>query len=184
LEVKSLNPLFKKIINNKKIVFIFAIFGISLIILPNIFVKNEKKNELSIESSQNFVKNVQNDLEKMISEIEGAGKTMVLVTLETSEELVYAIEKKQKNETIKDASIDGTSTLKKEIDDSEKRYITTKDSNGNEKPLILRKIEPKIRGAVISCKGAKNKNVRENVIKTVTTALNISSDKVYVTQIC
>ena len=89
--------------------------------------------------------------------------------------------KKENSQVITDEN-SYNQNLKRKTDDIEKKYITTKDSNGNETPVIIKKIEPKIRGAVISCQGAKNPEVRENIIKMVSVALDINSSKICVTK--
>ena len=184
--IKNLEVNKKKIetiLKNKNIILVCLILGIFLMVFPKFSNNQSSKSQVQKNNSQDFVEKIQNDLSKMISNVEGAGKSKVLITIEEGEETVYATEKKQNSQTITDEkSYDSDQNLRKRIDDFEKKYITTKDSNGNENPLVVKKIEPKIRGAVISCQGAKNKIVRENIIKLVSVALDISPKKICVTK--
>ena len=177
-EVQKFN--FKKIYNNKKIIYILFIAGFILLIFPNFF-KYKKNKIIENSNNQKFIEKIQRDLEDMVSNIEGAGKSKVLITLEEGEETVYLAEKKENSQTVTDEN-SYNQNLKRKTDDIEKKYITTKDSNGNENPVIIKKLEPKIRGAVISCQGAKNKEVRENIIKIVSVALDINPSKICVTK--
>lgn len=148
--------------------------------MPNFF-QNKKKVKVENSGNQEFVRKIQYELANMVSSIEGAGKARVLITLEEGEETVYLAEKKENFQTITDEN-SYSQALRRKTDDVEKKYITTKDSNGNESPVIIKKLEPKVRGAVISCQGAKNKEVRENIIKMVSVALDINSNKICVTK--
>lgn len=178
LEVQKFN--FKKVYNNKKIIYILFIAGFILLIFPNFF-KYKKNKIIEDSNNQKFIEKIQQDLEDMVSNIEGAGKSKVLITLEEGEETIYLAEKKENSQTVTDEN-SYSQNLKRKTDDIEKKYITTKDSNGNENPVIIKKLEPKIRGAVISCQGAKNKEVRKSIIKIVSVALDINSSKIYVTK--
>ena len=180
MEVQKFN--FKKIYNNKKIIYILFITGFILLIFPNFF-KYKKNKIIENSNNQKFIEKIQRDIADMISNIEGAGKSKVLITLEEGEETIYLAEKKENSQTVTDEnSYNQNLNLKRKTDDIEKKYITTRDSNGNENPVIIKKLEPKIRGAVISCQGAKNKEVRENIIKIVSVALDINSSKICVAE--
>ena len=178
LEVQKFN--LKKIYKSQKNIFILFIIGFILLIAPSFF-KHKKSKIIKNNINQEFVEKIQNDIAEMISNIEGAGKSKVLITLEEGEEIIYLAEKKENSQVITDEN-SYNQNLKRKTDDIEKKYITTKDSNGNETPVIIKKIEPKIRGAVISCQGAKNQEVRENIIKMVSVALDINSSKICVTK--
>ena len=178
LEVQKFN--FKKIYKNQKIIVILFIIGVILLIVPSFF-KHKKNKIIETSGNQEFVEKIQNDIADMVSNIEGAGKSKVLITLDEGEEIIYLAEKKENSQVITDEN-SYNQNLKRKTDDIEKKYITTKDSNGNETPVIIKKIEPKIRGAVISCQGAKNPEVRENIIKMVSVALDINSSKICVTK--
>ena len=176
---KKMDVTLKKICNDKKSIIYLITLGVIFMIIPGIFKSKNKKID-QISNNQNFVNKIQNDLSNMISSVAGAGKSKVLITLEEGEETIYATENKQNTQTVTDEGSYNNQLLKRKIDDNEKKYITTKDSNGNETPLIVKKIEPKIRGAVVLCQGASNKEVRENIIKLISTALDISINKICV----
>ena len=173
----------KKFYKNKKNILMVLTLGIILILGANI-IKKPKTNNKKIDttSTQEFIDKIQNDLSNIISSIDGAGKSKVLVTIDEGEEFIYATEKRQNTQTITDGGSYNNQLSKRQIDDSEKKYIITKDSNGNEKPTIVKKIEPKIRGAVISCQGANSKEVRESIIKLVSVALDITPNKICITK--
>lgn len=174
---KKMDVILKEICNDKKIIIYLILLGLIFMMIPGIFKSKSKKID-QISSNQEFINKIQNDLSNMVSNVAGAGKSKVLITLEEGEETIYATENKQNTQTVTDEGSYNNQLLKRKIDDNEKKYITTRDSSGNENPLIVKKIEPKIRGAVVLCQGANNKDVRENIIKLVSIALDISINKI------
>ena len=174
--LKKLN--ITKKIDTPKLTILILMSGLILMIFPNAYKKKEFKPTKNERTE--FIKKIENDLSQMISNVEGAGKSSVLVTLDEGEEIVYATENKKNDQEL---SEDGSGNLKRKINDSEKKYITVRDSNGNETPLIVKKIEPKVRGAIIACSGYDKPKVKENIIKIVSVALDISSNKIHVTKL-
>lgn len=163
-----------------KIIIIIGMTGILLIVSPNIFnqdKKNIKNNNVCEEKRVQLEQN----LEKIISNIHGAGKAKILITFENSPEIIYATEEKINKLASEDKS-NGEITRKKETDDCEKKFMTIKDSNGSEKAVILTEIEPKIKGVIIICPGGDDVLVKKRIVDAVTTVLNINSTHVCVTK--
>lgn len=170
--------------NLSKSVFIIGLVGIFLICLPNFTLGTTRKTEAHFDShsiSEQKRKKLEENLENIISEIQGAGKSKVLVTLENSAETVYATEERKNKEASEDKS-SGEITRKKESDDSEKKFITIKDSEGTEHALAVTEIEPKVKGVVIICPGGDDIVVKKRIVDATTTALNINSTRVCVTK--
>ncbi len=85
---------FKKLFSNdrlRKIVIIAGVVGIALIFLSSYidFGFASKKGEDEEFSVKTYSTQIEGDLQSVISEIEGAGKTKVLLTMENSVEYVY-----------------------------------------------------------------------------------------------
>ena len=155
-----------------------------LICLPNFSLGKTKKAEIKSDTqsiSEQRRKKLEENLENIISEIQGAGKSKVLVTLENGAETVYATEERKNKEASEDKS-SGEITRKKESDDCEKKFITIKDSEGTEHALAVTEIEPKVKGVVIICPGGDDIVVKKRIVDATTTALNINSTRVCVTK--
>ncbi len=84
----------KKLFDNDKIrriIIIAGVAGMLLIFLSN-YIDFDKSNGISEEeefSVTTYSTEIQNDLQTVISQIEGAGETRVLLTMENSVEYVY-----------------------------------------------------------------------------------------------
>ena len=115
---------------------------------------------------------------QMVSAITGESEPQVTVTLRTMGETVYATEDKQSEKSAEEYS--GESLNRTQTDgDTQKTYILVKAADGSQKPLIVRKTEPEIRGVVVVSRGGSDPKMREKIVEAVKTALDLSS-----TQVC
>ena len=185
-EVTTFKEYLSKFTSNdkfRKIIIIFGLVGIILIFISSFF-KGEEKSTMTIEtkaSPQQYSDKLEQSLESIVSSIKGAGKSKVLVTLENTAETVYATEEKKNKEASEDKS-NGETTRKKESDDCERKYITIKDSDGSERALAVTELQPKIKGVIVVCSGGDDPLVQQRIISAITTALNITSNRVCVTK--
>ena len=115
---------------------------------------------------------------QMVSAITGESEPQVTVTLRTMGETVYATEDKQSEKSAEEYS--GESLNRTQTDgDTQKTYILVKAADGSQKPLIVTKTEPEIRGVVVVSRGGSDPKMREKIVEAVKTALDLSS-----TQVC
>lgn len=167
----------------KKAIIVAGLIGIALIFLSGLLKGcNEEKSTVEIDNAADkYAQQLERSLTGIVSNIQGSGKTKVLVTIENSKEIVYATEEKKNTQATEDKS-DGQTTKKKESDDVEKKYITVKGSDGTEKALAITEIQPAIKGVVVICEGGEDSVVAQRIINAVTTALHITSGRVFVTK--
>ena len=183
-DLRSLFLLFK---NNPqlrlKLIMVAGIIGILLIVLSECSGNpKEKREQIEIKSGESVsdAANLENKLKKMIENIEGAGKTDVMITFENDGETVYASEKKMLEEkTQNDSGFSGESQKVQEKSESEEKYIMV-DSDDGKTALISSKIAPQICGVVVVCDGGDDPLVAEKLVRTVKTALNIGSNRICV----
>ena len=172
---------------SKKIIICIGILGIALIFISELFKTNNAKkvtartSATASSSTYEYVAQLENNLKELISSIKGAGNTRVMVTLENSEETVYATEEKKNKEATEDKS-DGQLSKKRESDDCEKKYITVRDADGTERALSVTQIQPTVKGVVVVCDGGDIPEVQQKITDAIKTALNITSKRVYVTK--
>lgn len=142
---------------------------IMLLILISDFSGNdasraEFSNEtITFEASDIYAEDIEKRLCGIIEEIEGVGKANIMLTLTSTEEYVYA-------ETVKQGS-----------SQSENDYVII--DKGSQKEALIKKINnPAISGVVIVCEGGDDPRVCERIYKAVSTALDISTGKIYVAE--
>ena len=177
LKISDITEKIKKTLSSKSqgnIIVTLGLTGLVLIAISGFFKSNPSKEKTLTTSNSisNRQQELKQNLENIISEVEGAGKARVMVTFENSTETVYATEERKNKEACEDKS-EGMITRKKESNDCEKKYITIKDSQ---------EIEPKVKGVIVICSGGDNPIVKQRITEAVTTALNIPSKRVCITK--
>lgn len=159
---------------NKKL-FLMCIAGILavlLIFLSEVSYKKEKKEVTINNNTDLYCENMEKKIENIISSINGAGKTKVMITIDETEEYVYANNNrvnKKSGEKNNDSNIQSD-------------YVLI-DNNGNDEGLLLKTIEPKIKGVAIVCEGGDITSVQQEIYSTVSALLNINTSQIQVSKI-
>lgn len=171
LKNSSIKNYLKIISENRKQI---AVAVICLLVLAILCVsgngKKKEKSETYYTDASEYTELVEKKLEKLLSEIDGAGEVSVMITLESTGENVYATEK-----GIKTKNGDSVS----ESDESDE-YVTLKKGASNEECVILESLEPKVRGVAVIAQGADNIQVKKAMTETVCAVLDIGSSAVSV----
>lgn len=180
----------KKLIENTAIVMIIGI--IVIIAGGTIFGGKEsnepkklKQNSGSTAGSTLTAQSPANDtevkLKSLLSQMQGVGKVDVMVTYYTSKENVpaYDIKRNQSSTDEKDNE-GGTRSISEEEYDSTLAYEDS--SGGGKSPVILKELEPEVKGVLVVAEGADNAVVRERIISAVAVVLDVPIHKVQVAQ--
>ncbi|MBP3696206.1 MAG: hypothetical protein J6J45_01570 [Clostridia bacterium] len=174
---EAINRICNKTHLNKKLLPVLALFAAGIIILAadglvsGISDKTEKPSEINAQVSVNdYVSDLEERITSIISSIDGAGATRVMITLESGNEDVYL------HNYDYGEDVDSSGAGNREMRDE---YVIVNAENG-EKGIVVRVEEPEIRGVAVVCEGGGNSYVRAEIISTVTALLNISSARVSV----
>jgi len=161
---------------NPKLLLVAALLvsGMAVLMLSELTPKKEPVSA-PVETSRisdvyEYEERLENRLISIISAIEGAGETRVMVTLESGSEDVY-LNNSDYGENI---DPDGENSYEKKDE-----YVIIDGSSG-QGGIIIRRAEPKIRGVAVVCVGAGSEKVRAQIIEAVTALLDISSARVSV----
>lgn len=120
--------------------------------------------------SDEYEKKLEERLASMISAVEGAGKTKVMITLECSDEDIYLHDYDYEE----NRGPSGKSGVERRD-----KYVIVGASN-DEKGIVVRVARPKIRGVAVVCEGGGSAVVRNRIVETVTALLDISGARVSV----
>lgn len=168
---KAVEKILKKIKRDKRIAVIVCVGLVGIILLTlselmphgkDVTEKSDKEPATDIRDS--YEDDIEKRLTSIVSAINGAGRTEVMITLASGDENVYAVKEK---------SNDGS---------KEREYIVI-DSDNNESGLLLKVIEPEIRGVAIVCEGADSAKVRQEIVSTVSAVLGISTNRISIAKI-
>lgn len=180
--------------NNKKkienlvffiVLLIITIVAINLIWNGNKQTSNKEENNdtsskqlANSESDTTASDNLAEQLETILSKIQGVGEVKVFINYSESSEVVAMY-----NETTKTSNTEESDTSggirKIEETDSQKEIIYQED-NGEKTPITQKVIQPKIEGAIITAKGASNAEVKTNIIQAVEAATGLATHKIQV----
>ena len=126
---------------------------------------------------EDYKTDIENQLEKILSSVKGAGGVDVMVTLEAGQEIVYV----QQEKTVKDQSnITGDKSDQQTIKDSYENEIVMIEENNQKQALVEKVLEPVVQGVVVVCGGADDISVVSDITNAVCIALNITSNRVCV----
>ncbi len=125
--------------------------------------------------SETVPSSVEEKLQETLSKIEGAGLVQVMITYESSAEIVPAISVDTQISTTTDEREGGSNTTKSENTQSE--VVTVNGSSGNN-ALVLKENSPPVKGVIVVAEGADDIGVKLSLLSAVKTILNISPDQV------
>ena len=121
------------------------------------------ENAINFEASDIYANDIEDKLIGILEAIEGVGKAEIMLTIASTNEYVYA-------ETYKQGS-----------SQAENDYVII--DKGSQKEALVKKINnPVISGVVVVCEGGDDPRICEKIYKAVSTALNISTSKIYVAE--
>ena len=173
-----------------KIIVLLGILGMALILLSQFADADrggQRQNQPQIMGNadlvnQEYIAQLEERLQNLISEIDGVGRNRVMITLESGVEYVYAQEHRRNTDTTHAGN--GEIPVGGRTQESvEQRFILVDTEFGRREALVLTRIPPRVQGVIIVCEGANNPVVEQKLISVVTTALGIPSTRVSVVPI-
>ncbi len=154
---------------------LLLLMGITALLLSEITQPEQTVSDMTTsvsesEASCEYEKKLEERLVSMISSIDGAGNTKVMVTLESGSEDVY-LHNYNYGENVEPS---GENSMERKDE-----YVII-DGSAGEQGIVVRVAEPKVRGVAVVCEGGGSQLVREQIVSTVTALLDISSARVSV----
>lgn len=186
----NLNNIIEKFTSNKKLMInllIILLCGVLLILIGDISNNLASKNNstsnavevsktISSNNDDNYSEKIKVELSGILSEIEGVGKTSVMIYFQGGSRTVPAFN--INNSDNKTEEKDTTGGKRTTVENNKNQNVVLINENGDSKPLILRQNYPPIVGVIIVAEGAESSVVKERILNSVKTALNLGSDKI------
>ena len=182
--------------NNKKTIenlVVFVIILIITIIAINTVWKGDKNKNLKDETTLNKIisrtsdnskevssssDNIEEKLENILSKIEGVGKVKVLITY-SSTSMIVPLYNEDSEESLTEEN-DKEGGTRKITENRNKKDIIYQESSGEKVPITQSVISPKMEGAIITAEGARNVEVKSNIIQAVEAVTGLSAHKIQV----
>lgn len=165
----------KNFIRNEKKLFLIVVLGVTGVlmialseVLPN---KNQEKvkEEATTFSYANYEKETEQRLSDIISEIDGAGRVKVMLTLKSSEKYEFA----------KNSQTDEKSSEENSQKNKNDEYVILNGTNGDE-CVTIKSEYPSVQGVVVVCDGGDSQAVKSNITQAVSSAVGISTNNITV----
>lgn len=181
--------------NKKKIenlVFLIIILIVTIIIINAIWKKDENSNnttkdtnalsgKILADDSKDEVSNqteLETKLENILSTIKNVGKVNVLINYSESSSLVPLYNESTTTSSTEEGDSGGGTRNVTETES--KKDVVFSENSGQKQPVTEKTVMPTIQGAIITAEGAKDANVKTNIINAVGAVTGLSIDKIQV----
>lgn len=181
--------------NKKKIenlIFLIIILIVTIVIINAIWKKDEKSNNTTkdtnslsgkvlADNSKDEVSNqteLEKKLENILSTIKNVGKVNVLINYSESSSLVPLYNESTTTSSTEEGDSGGGTRNVTETES--KKDVVFSESSGQKQPVTEKTVMPTIQGAIITAEGAKDANVKTNIINAVGAVTGLSIDKIQV----
>lgn len=142
---------------------LILLLGVVLMTLPPRGDKQERPEE---EKTACEERPLEQRLKQILEAMDGVGAVEVLLTLEQGNRSEYQTDFRQNNQP--------------DREETEENTVLVSDGHGADSPVIVSWKYPLYRGAVVVCQGADSPTVKLHIVRAVSSATGLSSDKISV----
>lgn len=154
MDIKRITEKTAELLKKYRYVCIVVLIGILLMTLP-VGASKKKETTLTIPSVQEPSMEIR--LTNILSQIRGAGKVSVMLTVAAGEETVFQ----------EDTGSSGLTDT-----------VTVTDKDRNQSGLVVQVLPPRYLGAVVVCQGADDPMVRLAIAETVSSLTGLGTDRI------
>lgn len=147
-----------------KYALLVMLLGAVLMCLPG-KTENQESPQETVSQAEQI--SIEERLEAVLSQLQGAGKVKVMLTVAEGEKTVFQYDE--------DISCDGENSQS-----IRKDTVIVTDEDRNEHALITQMMPPVYLGAVIVCQGADQPEVKLAIVEAVSKITGLGSDKICV----
>lgn len=155
-------PKWKGALGKYQGVLLVIVVGVLLLLLPTGGgASSQEKIPPSAAEAPFDLEEFEQRLEGTLSEIQGAGKVRVVLTLDSSSRQVLA------QDVEREADGGGSSTV-----------VTVGSGAGNQEVVALQTVAPKFRGALVVCPGGGQAQTKLRLLEAVSALTGLSADRI------
>ena len=158
----------KQIKKDKKtaMIIILGVLGVLLMFASEFTDNNSVRDEEKIETS-NRISVTADELERIISEVEGVGRVRVLINYEGSAENIYAR---------------NISEQEKESDKKTEQEHIIVDKGSAEDGLIVKEVFPRVTGIAVVCEGGGSSEIKNEITQMLKALFNINRNNISISE--
>ena len=155
-----------KEIGKYKYVLILIVAGVLFLLLPASPSKENTSTAAPNVEEDFSVRALEEKLEHILAQIEGAGQVNVMLTVESGMKRIYAQDGRMEQ---------GTGSLQKESE-----TVVISSGAGAQETVLVQQIYPKFQGALIVAEGGGDPSVRLNLTEATAALTGLGADKISV----
>lgn len=125
----------------------------------------EEKTQATLLSQTE--KQLGQNLEDLLSQIQGVGKVTARVNLASSPEYQYAFNSNDTDKTTDEKDTKGATRTITEVTKNGTLVLIKEDQSGKENPVILKEVKPEIDGVIVIAEGAGDEEVKAELYDAV-----------------
>lgn len=158
----------KQIFFKKNLPFLAILFLVGIIFLAvGEYDSNKGKDSIGVQFDEKaYTEDLEARLTAMLEKMDGVDDPCVMITLEGSSRYQFA---KQDN-----SNFQGSAYVNS--------FLMQETENGSKEPILVEVDTPTIKGVSVVCRGAENFRTREKIIGLISGTLNLTKNKIYVTE--
>ena len=152
------------------------------------FFQNDTKEEqqllpsqtvqTDVETTEGYVRQLEQRLEQLLSHVEGAGMVQVMITVQASKEKIVLKDLDYRQETTTEQ--DGAGGVRTIIQTEQEEESIKKQASGEELPYIIKELEPEVEGVVVIAEGSKRGTVDLDIVEAVQALFDLPAHKIKV----
>lgn len=148
----------------------------------NTMFLEENMSEEVVDASSTlnvYIQNQEERLERILEQIDGAGRVEVMIRAEASKE--YVVEKDITNSESSVTETDSEGGTRQNFGlERRESSVFTKDTSGNDIPWVIKELEPTIEGVLVAVQGADQESVASEITQAVQVLFDIPVHKIKV----
>jgi stage III sporulation protein AG len=117
-------------------------------------------------------------LKDLLEQIVGVGSVSVMITVESTEETIVQLNEKQTQQITNETDRNGGTRHITDI--TREGQVVLYEVSGDQAPIVVKKVKPKVRGAIIVAKGAENPAVHKLLQESVSRGLDLPMHRISV----
>lgn len=148
-----------------KYVLLVILVGILLLLLPNSQATAKNREQIAASREEDFsVEALEEKLKDTLSEIDGAGRVLVMLTVESGTKRIFA----------QDGSMeqDGDSVQR------ETQTVVVSAGSGTQETVLVQQVYPRFQGALVVATGGGDPEVRLKLTEAVAALTGLGADKI------
>lgn len=159
-----------------KYVLLVVIVGVALLLWPSSGPDGkESETPASAETVAFSVEELEARLEKALSAAKGVGRVRIVLTLKTDMEVLLS-----QDESVSQRREWNDGQLSVYDTQSDTKTVMGSDSSSGGEPVVVGRVYPEFKGALIVCDGGGDPAVRLQIVEAVSALTGLGSDKITV----